>query len=158
VQGRACLFLMREEYTQARDVLEQALREEASADLRSRAVTRLLGGYALRESGDTAGARRVVTTALDTLRAVGDAAGEAAALGALGDLAARAGIGLTAESLYRRGLDRLGAAPAPRRSRPRPAGPGGALGTRGGRSEGGAGAPRGATGLARGGRRAPPRQ
>src|SRR5439155_824580 len=82
------LFLLREEYARARDVLEQALREQASADPRSRAVTRLLVGYALRESGDTAGARRVVTTALDTLRVVGDAAGEAAALGALGELAA----------------------------------------------------------------------
>ena len=135
VQGRGYLFLLREEYTQARDVLEQALREQASADLRSRAVTRLLVGYALRESGDTAGARRVVTTALDTLRAVGDAAGEAAALGALGDLAARAGIGLTAESLYRRGLDRLGTAPAPSVSWPLHAGLGEALRSRGALSE-----------------------
>src|SRR5207245_899300 len=53
VQGRGYLFLLREEYTRARDVLEQALREQASADPRTRAVTRLLEGYALRESGDT---------------------------------------------------------------------------------------------------------
>ena len=131
VQGRGYLFLLREEYARARDVLEQALRKQASADPRSRAVTRLLVGYALRESGDTAGARRVVTTALDTLRVVGDAAGEAAALGALGDLAAREGIGLTAESLYRRGLDRLGAAPAPSVSWPLHAGLGDALQSRG---------------------------
>src|SRR5439155_1476170 len=83
------------------------------------------------EGGDTAGARRVVTTALDTLRVVGDAAGEAAALGALGDRAAREGIGLTAESLYRRGLDRLGAAPAPSVSWPLHAGLGDALQSRG---------------------------
>ncbi len=131
VQGRGYLFLLREDYVRARDVLEQALREQVSADPRSRAVTRLLVGYALRESGDTAGARRVVTTALDTLRAVGDAAGEAAALGALGDLAARQGIGLTAESLYRRGLDRLGVAAAPSVSWPLHAGLGDALRSRG---------------------------
>jgi len=135
VQGRGYLFLLREDYVRARDVLEQALREQVSADPRSRAVTRLLVGYALRESGDTAGARRVVTTALDTLRAVGDAAGEAAALGALGDLAARQGIGLTAESLYRRGLDRLGVAAAPSVSWPLHAGLGDALRSRGALAE-----------------------
>ena len=131
VQGRGYLFLLREEYAQARDVLEQALREQGSSDPRSRALTRLLVGYALRGSGDTAGARRAATTALDTLRAVDDAAGEAAALGALGDLAARAGTGLTAESLYRRGLDRLGSAPAPSVSWPLHAALGGALRSRG---------------------------
>jgi CHAT domain-containing protein/tetratricopeptide (TPR) repeat protein len=130
-QGRGYLFLLREEYTQARDVLEQALRGQESSDLRSRALTRLLVGYALRESGDTAEARRAVTTALDTLRAVDDAAGEAAALGSLAALAARSGTGLTAESLYRRGLERLESAPAPSVSWQLHAGLGEALRSRG---------------------------
>ena len=130
-QGRGYLFLLREDYAQARDVLEQALRGQESSDPRSRALTRLLVGYALRQSGDTGGARRAVTMALDTLRGVGDAAGEAAALGALGDRAVRAGTGLTAESLYRRGLDRLGPAPAPSVSWPLHAGLGAALRSRG---------------------------
>src|SRR3989442_6433267 len=98
-------------------------------------MTRVLVGYALRESGDTAGPRRIVPTALDTMRAVGDAAGEAAALGALGDLAARAGIGLTAESLYRRGLDRVVSTPAPSVSWPLHAGLGAALRSRGALAE-----------------------
>ncbi len=130
-EGRAYLWLLREDYTQARDVLEQALRAQGSADARTRAVTRLLVGYALRESGDTAGARLVLTPALDTLRAAGDVVGEAAALSALGDLAAREGIGFTAESLYRRGLERLGAMPAPSVSWPLHAGLGEALQGRG---------------------------
>src|SRR5207247_2183943 len=129
VQGRGYLFLLREEYARARDVLEQALRKQASADPRSRAVTRLLVGYALREGGDTAGARRVVTTALDTLRVVGDAAGEAAArawggavlggqVGGVG--AARAGGGRPRAD--RRGVRRERAAARPADARP--AGPG----------------------------------
>jgi CHAT domain-containing protein len=130
LQGRAYLLLLREDFPQARDVLEQVLRAQETAGPRSRALTRLLVGYALREGGDTAGARDALTAACDTLRLVGDAAGEAAALGELADLAERAGIGFTAESLYRRGLARLGGAPAPSVSWPLHAGLARALGGR----------------------------
>jgi len=108
IQGRGYLLLRREEYARARDVLRAALPRQASA--RGRAWTQLLLGFALRSSGDTVGARTVLMTAFDTLRVIGDVAGEGAALGALGDLAALEGIGFTAESLYRRGLERLSTA------------------------------------------------
>jgi CHAT domain-containing protein len=135
LQGRGNLLLLREDYDQARELLGQALLAQSSAAPRGRALTRLLIGYALRESGDTAGARRSVTAALDTLRVVGDAVGEAAALAALGDLAGRAGIGFTAESLYRRGLERLGSTPAPSVSWPLHVGLGEALRSRGALAE-----------------------
>ncbi len=113
LQGHGYLFLRREDYRDARRALERVLVAQRAATPRSRALTRLLLGFALWQSGDTAEARRTVATVLDTLRAAGDAVGEAAALGALGDLAIHAGIGLTAEPLYRRGLARLGVTRAP---------------------------------------------
>jgi len=137
IQGRGYVLLLREDYTRARDVLQLALRAQGSGStpVRSRAWTRLLLGYALRQSGDSAGARRVVMTALDTLRAAGDAAGEATALGALADLAVRGRIGLTADSLYRVGLERLRSAPAPNISWPLHAGLAAALRDRGALAE-----------------------
>jgi CHAT domain-containing protein len=113
-QGLGLVLLMRESYERAQGVLELALRAQSgSGDRRAPALTRLLMGYAQRQRGDMAGARRVLLQALDTLRALGDAAGEAAALGAIGDLEAQTGLPLTAESLYQHGLARLGARPAP---------------------------------------------
>jgi CHAT domain-containing protein len=112
--GLGLVLLMRENYPRAQAALELALQAQSgSADQRASALTRLLIGYAERHSGDTAGARRVLIQALDTLRALGDAGGEAAALSALGDLETQAGLPLTAESLYQRGLARLGTRPAP---------------------------------------------
>jgi CHAT domain-containing protein/tetratricopeptide (TPR) repeat protein len=135
IQGRGYVLLLREDYTRARDVLQIALRAQGSASVRSRAWTRLLLGYALRQSGDSGAARRVVIAALDTLRAARDAAGEATALGALADLAVRGQVGLTAESFYRRGLEVLRSAPAPNVSWPLHAGLAGALRDRGALSE-----------------------
>jgi CHAT domain-containing protein len=113
-QGLGLVLLMRESYPRAQAALALALRAlEGLADRRAPALTRLLIGYAEQHSGDTAAARRVLVQALDTLGALGDAAGEAAALDALGDLEAQVGLPLTAESLYQRGLARLGARPAP---------------------------------------------
>jgi len=113
-QGLGLVLLMRENYPRARAALELALQTQtASGDKRAPALTRLLIGHAARHSGDTAAARRALVHALDTLRALGDAGGEATALGALGDLETQAGLPLTAESLYQRGLARLGARPAP---------------------------------------------
>ncbi len=135
-QGMGLVLIMRENYARAQGPLELALRtQEGSGDGRAAAVTRLLIGYAQRERGDTAAARRTILPALDTLAALGDAAGEAAALGALGDLEARAGLALTAESLYRRGIARLGARPAPDIAWQLHAGLAGALRSRGALTE-----------------------
>jgi CHAT domain-containing protein len=135
IQGRGYVLLLREDHARASEVLQVALRAQGSASARSRAWTRLLLGYALRQRGDSGGARRVVMAALDTLRAAGDAAGEATALGALADLSLRDRIGLTAESFYRRGLDRLGSTPAPNISWPLHAGLATALRERGALAE-----------------------
>ena len=113
-QGLGLVLLIRESYPRAVASFELALRtQQGSGDRRAAALTLLLMGYAQRESGDTAAARRLLGQALDTLHSLGDAAGEAAALGAVADLETQAGLPLTAESLYRRGLARLGARPAP---------------------------------------------
>jgi CHAT domain-containing protein len=113
-QGVGLVLLIRESYPRAVAALQLALRtQEGTGDRRAAALTRLLMGYAQRESSDTAAARRSLGQALDTLHSLGDAAGEAAALGAVADLETQAGLPLTAESLYQRGLARLGARPAP---------------------------------------------
>ena len=113
-QGLGLVLLMRERYPRAQATLELALQaQRASEDRRAPALTRLLIGYAQRQVGDTAAARRTINTALDTLRALGDAAGESAALAALGELEIHAGLPLTAESLFARGLARLGTRTAP---------------------------------------------
>jgi CHAT domain-containing protein len=113
-QGLGFVLLIRESYPRAVATLELALRsQQASNNRRAAALTRLLIGHGRRESGDTTAARRAFLQAHDTLRALGDAAGEAAALGALAELDAQAGLPLTAESLYHQGLARLGGRPAP---------------------------------------------
>jgi CHAT domain-containing protein len=72
----------------------------------------LLGQAAWRR-GETATARLAFGQALDTLRALGAVVDEAEALGQLGDLEAGVGRPLAAESLYQRGLARLGTRPVP---------------------------------------------
>jgi CHAT domain-containing protein len=107
--GLGMVLLVRESYPRAQSVLELALRtHEATGDRRSAALTRLLVAYAARHRGDTAVARRALRRALDSLTVIGDVVGQAAALGALGDLELQQGLRLTAESLYHRGLARLG--------------------------------------------------
>jgi CHAT domain-containing protein/Tfp pilus assembly protein PilF len=113
-QGLGFVLLIRESYPRAVGALELALRSQrAGGNRRAAALTRLLIGHGRRQTGDTTLARRAFVQALDTLRALRDAAGEAAALGALADLEALGGLPLTAESLYAQGLARLGARPAP---------------------------------------------
>jgi CHAT domain-containing protein len=113
-RGLGLLLLLREDYPRAQARLELALRtEELSGDARAIALTRLLLGYAQAQRGDTSRARGSLTRAHAALRDLGDGAGEAAALGALGELEAQEGFPLAAESLYRAGLARLGAGPAP---------------------------------------------
>jgi len=113
-QGIGMVLLIRESYPRAQAALELALRaHQAAGDRRSAALARLLVAYAARHRGDTALARRSLQRALDTLSAVGDIVGQAAALGAFGDLEMQSGLLLTAEALYRRGLARLGERRAP---------------------------------------------
>jgi CHAT domain-containing protein/tetratricopeptide (TPR) repeat protein len=113
-QGRGYLRLARGDHVGAEKMLALALRtESAFGESRSAAVTRVLLGDAQRQSGETAAARGTLTTAVDSLRTIGDAVGEAAALSALADLEAAGGSAFAAESLYRAGLARLGDRPAP---------------------------------------------
>lgn len=131
-QGRAMLLLQRRQYVPALELLRAAARTQAAAgDRRPAALTRLAIGHTQQLSGDLAGARRTLGQALDTLRALGDAVGEAAALSALGDLEVETGAALGAEALYRRGLARLQAHPAPTTSWQLHAGLGRALRVRG---------------------------
>ena len=112
--GLGLLLLLREDYPHAQAEFALAQRTQAvSGDTRSTALTRLLLGYTQAHRGDTAVARRTLLQALDTLRTLGDAGGEAAALGTLGELDLQEGFPLAAESLYRRGLERVSAEPAP---------------------------------------------
>ncbi len=135
-RGLGQLLLLRGDLAHAQSRLEQALRaEDLAADPRSVALTRLLLGYVDAQRGDTAAARESLTRARAGLRAVGDGPGEAAALGALGDLEGQEHLPLAAEALYRRGLRRLGATVAPAVSWPLHAGLAEALGSRGARAE-----------------------
>jgi CHAT domain-containing protein len=113
-QGIGMVLLIRENYARAQPALELALRaQEAAGERRSAALSRLLVAYAARHRGDTALARRAIRRALDTLEALGDPVGQAAALSSLGDLELSNGLRLTAESLYHRGIATLRERSAP---------------------------------------------
>ncbi|MGH7581499.1 MAG: CHAT domain-containing protein, partial [Gemmatimonadales bacterium] len=108
-QGRGLLLLLGDDHAGALRLLDLAARGQARAgDRRAAALTRLLTGDTQREMGDTTVARRTLTAALDSLMALGDTTGEVAALVTLAELAEQRGAPLEAESLYQRGLDRLG--------------------------------------------------
>ena len=68
---------------------------------------------ALANAGDVKRARLVAAAARDTLRRLGDPAGEAASLGVMAGFALEAGQPAAAESLYRAGLDRLATRASP---------------------------------------------
>ena len=108
-QGRALLLHLRDDNAGSLGLLEQAERSQAnSGDGRSAALTRLFMADVQGARGDTASARQTLAHAQQTLRALGDAVGEAATLNAMGDLALRRGSSRAAEQLYRRGIARLG--------------------------------------------------
>ena len=106
------LMLRRGNLRGARRLLEQQL-VSGPLDPHNAAQVRVSLGLIALQLGDTTAARRAFREALDTLRAVGTAVDEASALYELGDLEVRTGHALAAESLYQRGLARLGAHAAP---------------------------------------------
>ena len=110
--GLANVFSSRGNYRRAKQVLEQVLHMPA-VDRHDATAVRLMIAEAALQLGDTTAARRTFAAAIDSLRAMEATVDEAGALGRLGDLEARAGRGLMAESLYQAGLARLGPRPAP---------------------------------------------
>ena len=106
--GRAMLLVERRQYASALEQLRLvARRQRSSGDRRPAALTQLAVGHVLHRQGRLALARRTYELALDSLRILDDAAGEASALGALGDLELESRAPLAAEASYRRGLERL---------------------------------------------------
>jgi CHAT domain-containing protein/predicted negative regulator of RcsB-dependent stress response len=107
--GRALLLHLRGDHHRALGLLELVARTQRGlGDRRAAALTQLLTGQVQLESGNTAEARASLTRARVALRSLGDPVGEAAALDALGQLAARSGATLGAEQLYREGLATIG--------------------------------------------------
>jgi CHAT domain-containing protein/tetratricopeptide (TPR) repeat protein len=138
-RGRAVVLMLRGADASARTLFERvAAAESASGDVRAASLTRILLAAAQADEGDALAARRTLDLALDALGATGDPWGEAQALGALGDLATRTGARVAAESLYRRGLARLGERPAAALAWQLHAGLGSALRSRGALDEAGA--------------------
>jgi CHAT domain-containing protein len=135
-RGLGLLMLLREDYPRAQSQLERALRTEGlGGDARSQALSRLLLGYVQARGGDTVAARASLSRAREELQALGDGVSEAAALGTLGELELQEKSPLAAESLYRRGLQLLGAAVVPTVSWSLHAGLAEALRSRGARDE-----------------------
>ncbi len=104
-QGRAMLFLEREDYASAQRLLESVHRTQtAGGHHRSAAITTLALGEAARGRGDTALARRQMIRAARLLSRLGDSVAAGAAMGERARLEAALGMPAVAESLYRAGL------------------------------------------------------
>lgn len=113
-EGRGLLLLLRQDYDAALAELEAVERGHANAsDRRAAAATMLLIGYTQQQRGDTAGARQTLDRVVSWFQNAGDNVGTAMALAALGDAAAESGQLSVAESVYRRGIARLGTRLAP---------------------------------------------
>lgn len=113
-QGQASLLSERKLFARAAEQLEGISRAQVQlGDARSAALTRLTMAAVLREHRDLPAARRTASEALDALRGLGDAVGEAAALAVLGDVERDAGAPVTAAAHYRAGLARLRVSDAP---------------------------------------------
>jgi len=112
--GRGLMLLGRDDVSGADRLLGEALRSQVDAgDRRSAALTRVwIGEVALRR-GDTVGARAQMERAVTELAGAGDPIGQASAVGARGDLEARAGLPAAAESRYRQALALVGSRTAP---------------------------------------------
>jgi CHAT domain-containing protein/Tfp pilus assembly protein PilF len=107
--GRAVVRLLREDHAGALELFRVAAhRQQGTGDRRAAALTHLHIATVQRELGDTAAARRTLHATLDTLTLLGDAAGQALALGGLAELAMERGATLAAEALYHRAIGALG--------------------------------------------------
>jgi len=111
--GLVDVQLRSQNYRRAQVALEELVGQLAPADGGGRAIVRVRAGQVAWRLGDTATARRTLTQAIDTLRNWGGVVDEVRALTALGELERQAGRTGVAESLYRAGLNRLGAQTAP---------------------------------------------
>lgn len=109
LEGKALLLHWRGDGATSLTLLREATRMQiARRDRRSAALTSLIVADVQMARGDTAASRRTLIAARRTLRAIGDAVGEASALAALGDLSRRGGAIIDAAEKYRAGLRRLG--------------------------------------------------
>lgn len=109
LEGKALLLHWRGDDVASLTLLGEAARlQMARGDRRSASLTSLIVADVHMARGDFAASRRTLITARGTLRALGDAVGEAAALATLGDLSLREGSISVAEAMYRSGLRRLG--------------------------------------------------
>lgn len=112
-QGRALVFLTRDEPEKAAVELQAAISaQETVGDGRGAAWSRILLASAEGRLGQDDAARQILLAARDSLRAVGDAVGEANALLALGDVESELSGNERAASLYRAGVRALGRRPA----------------------------------------------
>ena len=109
--GIARVHYARADYRRARAAFERLLRDAPFAQ--DIGEVRLALGQVEWRLGDTTAARRALRQAIDTLHALGALAEEAEALATLGDLELQGGKAGIAESLYARGLTRLGTRPTP---------------------------------------------
>jgi CHAT domain-containing protein/Tfp pilus assembly protein PilF len=113
-RGHALLLVERRDFPAAVTTFAASMRNHQSVgDVREVAASRIWLGYAQSQTGDTVRARRSLAKARAEMHTVGDVAGEAAALNALGDLEAQVGAPLLSEKDYRRGIDLLGTRAAP---------------------------------------------
>jgi CHAT domain-containing protein/tetratricopeptide (TPR) repeat protein len=113
-QGLAVMLAQRRRYAPALAQLTAVLRAQRSVEARRPAALTLVSiAEVQRRSGSADAARRSLTQALDSLRALGDPIGEAEVLSALGHLEIGAGLVLVAEEHFRRGLERVGARRVP---------------------------------------------
>ena len=107
-EGRGQLFLDRDNYARAQELLQAAIRTQLGAgNQRAAALTRLSLGRLAVERGDTAAGRRQTARAAADLDRLGDPVAAAAAFGERAAIEAGAGLPAVAESLYRAGIERL---------------------------------------------------
>lgn len=110
LQGKALLLHWRGNDELAVALLAEARRIQLAAhDRRSFALTGLVVGDMLLARRELPSARRVVAESHATLRKLGDAVGESAALASIGDIALASGDVRAANAAYRSGFNRLGA-------------------------------------------------
>ena len=107
-QGAGNLLLLREEYEQAADALEEVVdTQQQWEENRSAALTRLLLARAELGAGDTRNARSNIIRAAGDFARLGDRASQALAMAELGDMEARVGSINMARTAYAEGLELL---------------------------------------------------